>query len=495
MGKMDEVHGSQYSPFVAFIYIFNLMVGTGCLALPSVLLKGGWFLGGFFILIVAFLSYVSVTFMLEAMATANALIRLKSKDGIEDHALLGEELGLKGDGGFEDASYLNLAPSDKHLFQIVRRTELGEMAGLFFNEWGIIMFYTTLILYLIGDSVIYSTLVARSLAFFFSEFTPASWAFDLYLGIFFCVSLPLCFFDFQKTKLLQMTTLAIRNISLYTMIILAAMKLLKGGRQDSDVPVANIAALPNLFGGAVYSFMCHHSLPGIITPMRDKSHLQRIVAVAFGSVIVVYLLLFVTSGLAFGLENIKDPLTFNFPPSQYGFLGDCLFLFPVFTLSSSFPMLSITLRNNLDTLIQHVSQKVMHGNSASDPALPTSQSKTGHRRTLLTLLAVVPPTILSYVAEHADVSVDELVGFTGAFAGCAVMLIIPAFLVYCSRREFAKSYAGAWNHQKSTSKPTIPKNIHQSPFGGQGWVLAILVWAGLSLLFNIFEDWELSISR
>jgi len=40
-----------------------------------------------------------------------------------------------------------------------------------------------------------------------------------------------------------------------------------------------------------------------------------------------------------------------------------------------------------------------------------------------------------------------------------------------------------------------PKNIHQSPFGGQGWVLAILVWAGLSLLFNVFEDWELSISK
>lgn len=493
---MDDVHGSQYSPFVAFIYIFNLMVGTGCLALPSVLLKGGWFLGGFFILIVAFLSFVSVTFMIEAMATANALIRLRAKGGLEEHALLCEESGtLKGDGVFEDVSHLHPTASDKHLFQIVRRTELGEMAGLFFNEWGIIIFYTTLILYLIGDSVIYSTLVARSLALFFYELTPGSWAFDLYLGVFFCVSLPLCFFDFQKTKLLQMTTLAIRNVSLYTMIVLSAMKLMKGGRQDSNVPIANISALPNLFGGAVYSFMCHHSLPGIITPMRDKSHLQRIVAVAFGSVIVVYLLLFVTSGLAFGLDNIMDPLTFNFPPNQYGFLGDCLFLFPVFTLSSSFPMLSITLRNNLDTLIQHVSQKVMHGNSSSDTVASTLQSKNGYRRILLTLLAVVPPTILSYIAEHAEVSVDELVGFTGAFAGCAVMLIIPAFLVYSSRREFAKAYAVAWNHQKTVSKPTTPRNIHQSPFGGQGWVLAILLWAGLSLIFNVFEDWELSISK
>lgn len=131
----------------------------------------------------------------------------------------------------------------------------------------------------------------------------------------------------------------------------------------------------------------------------------------------------------------------------------------VFTLSSSFPMLSITLRNNLDTLIQHVSQKgdtqityrlvcklllqnqweshiklsllymrfniwnvclhevvleqrtdfvglgtVMHGNSSSDTVASTLQSKNGYRRILLTLLAVVPPTILSYIAEVSHYS-------------------------------------------------------------------------------------------
>jgi len=52
--------------------------------------------------------------------------------GLEEHAqhaLLCEESGtLQGDGGFEDVSNLHPTASDKHLFQIVRRTELGEMA-------------------------------------------------------------------------------------------------------------------------------------------------------------------------------------------------------------------------------------------------------------------------------------------------------------------------------------------------------------------------------
>jgi Na+/H+ antiporter NhaC len=55
--EMEENHESQYSPTVACIYVFNLVVGTGILALPSVLITGGWFLGGLFLLLVCFFRY------------------------------------------------------------------------------------------------------------------------------------------------------------------------------------------------------------------------------------------------------------------------------------------------------------------------------------------------------------------------------------------------------------------------------------------------------
>jgi hypothetical protein len=46
-------------------------------------------------------------------------------------------------------------------------------------------------LYLFGDSVIYSTMVARSLVGFFSGPTPAPWTFDMYLVLFVVFSVPL----------------------------------------------------------------------------------------------------------------------------------------------------------------------------------------------------------------------------------------------------------------------------------------------------------------
>lgn len=54
--------------------MFNLIVGTGALTLPAVFAKAGWLLGTVFIAMLAFVSYMTVTFVIETMACANAVI-------------------------------------------------------------------------------------------------------------------------------------------------------------------------------------------------------------------------------------------------------------------------------------------------------------------------------------------------------------------------------------------------------------------------------------
>lgn len=55
------------------MFLFNLIVGTGALALPSAFAKAGWLLGLIVIAILAFISYMTVTFVIETMACANAI--------------------------------------------------------------------------------------------------------------------------------------------------------------------------------------------------------------------------------------------------------------------------------------------------------------------------------------------------------------------------------------------------------------------------------------
>ncbi len=59
------------------VYIFNLIVGTGALTLPAAFHDAGWALGAAVMLMLAFMSYLTATFVVEAMAAANAMVHWK----------------------------------------------------------------------------------------------------------------------------------------------------------------------------------------------------------------------------------------------------------------------------------------------------------------------------------------------------------------------------------------------------------------------------------
>ena len=66
---------AHYSPMTGFVYIFNLIVGTGALTLPAAFHDAGWLLSTVIIVMLAFMSYLTATFVIESMASANAIIQ------------------------------------------------------------------------------------------------------------------------------------------------------------------------------------------------------------------------------------------------------------------------------------------------------------------------------------------------------------------------------------------------------------------------------------
>eukprot|EP00053_Salpingoeca_punica_P015565 m.143815 g.143815 ORF g.143815 m.143815 type:complete len:110 (+) comp16749_c1_seq2:73-402(+) len=71
----DSGDGHPYSATVGAMYIFNLIVGAGALALPYAFAHAGVIAGSVLLVVLAFFSFVAVTFTVEAMAVANALLR------------------------------------------------------------------------------------------------------------------------------------------------------------------------------------------------------------------------------------------------------------------------------------------------------------------------------------------------------------------------------------------------------------------------------------
>ena len=193
------------------------------------------------------------------------------------------------------------------------------------------------------------------------------------------------------------------------MVALACRLLARGeggGRPATVVPLG----VPRLFGVCVYAFMCHHSLPSLVTPVRPKHRLSAYLAADYVLIAAFYLLLSVTAVFAFRRPHDLYTLDFRSPGVAPPALGAALALFPVFALGTNFPIIAITLRNNLGTLFGR-------------------DGRTAVGRYALPLLALVPPVGVAMATDD----VSALVGVTGSYAGAAIQYVVPAFLVWSAR--------------------------------------------------------------
>nr|CAD7401494.1 unnamed protein product [Timema poppensis] len=443
------------------VYVFNLIVGTGALTLPSVFNQAGWALGVSLIMVLAVISFITVTFVIESMAAANAIVQWKRLQQMK-RALQASE---SQDEDSEDTplfspELMEKFPSTPHRYYLIQeRIEMGQMATLFFSRFGCSLFFLCFAVYLYGDLTIYSAAVSKSLVDVACTYHPPDLPCNATVpeNAFCWEGSRLTRLDayriFLKTKYLQMLTTLMRWLAFSIMIVYAARKLIYDGPQGHP-PAASLSGVPGLFGACVYSFMCHHSLPALVSPIADKTRLSRFLALDYVLIAAFYLLLALTGAFAF--QHLDDLYTLDFGPRAN---GDCgtgaawpvmameyfLALFPVFTLSTSFPIIAITLRNNLKSLF-------------------LTEGCHYHwciRKLAFPLLAVIPPVLIATTTENLEI----LVRVTGSYAGASIQYIIPALLVYYARQKTLQVIGMG------------VKNEFASPFHSCGWVWFVILWA------------------
>lgn len=377
-------------------------------------------------------------------------------------------------------------------YTLSEKVELGEMARIFFSQSGSVMFYICIAVYLYGDLSIYSAAVSTTLRDVIcdrnttngSTIANAStileepcWAgpghyatrFDVYricLIFFSTLMSPWVFFNVSKTKYLQFMTMSFRWVSFLIMITIACYRIVNppDNSHFPDVPKANFSAIPFLVGTCIYSFMSQHSLPSLLVPIKEKHKIGRIVAVDYLLIALLYLILALTGVFAF--ENLKDLYTLNFIPTDdqqsvvLKGIEYFLALYPVLTLTTSFPIIAITLRNNLQTLFVDTHQ--------------ISSQNYFVRKMVFPLMAIIPPFVVTFNTEN----VQSLVSFTGCYAGACIQYLIPIALVYHSRKTCANILGEGI------------VNDFRSRFQSNGWLIMILSWTCISLIFvtiNLFN--------
>lgn len=222
------------------------------------------------------------------------------------------------------------------------------------------------------------------------------------------------------------------------------------GSGSGHPPVANFGGIPTFFGVCIYSFMCQHSLPSMVTPIREKKRVMYILLGDYGLVLAFYALLSFTAIFTFPNNTLEDLYTLNFTQYPVKFVSYFLSLFPVFTLSTNFPIIGVTLRNNLKSLL--LKESTVYSFWIDRICFP--------------LLAILPPLTLALITKD----LEFLTGITGSYAGVGVQYIIPSTLVYYGRKV-------------AREKLGNEVNIYGSPFKHWLWIAVINVWAIACVVF------------
>ena len=185
---------------------------------------------------------------------------------------------------------------------------------------------------------------------------------------------------------------------------------------------------------------CATTLPSIISPIRNHNLVTRIFSSTTSSS-CTYIGLGAVAVAFDGLPDHRvpapnkdhrrtDPMpstaSYHRTSNRLRSATHIISRHPVFALTTNFPLICITLRNNLQTII---------------PGILGIQLK----RWQCTLLAAVPPYVCAYLYRD----VDSLAGITGGYAGVFIQLIIPAMLAILARRWEAEHPSAGINMHRS----------------------------------------------
>jgi amino acid permease len=67
------------------VYLFNLIVGTGALTMPAAFANSGWLISLVVVILLCFISYITTTFVIESMSSANAIIKYQKSKSIGNY--------------------------------------------------------------------------------------------------------------------------------------------------------------------------------------------------------------------------------------------------------------------------------------------------------------------------------------------------------------------------------------------------------------------------
>ena len=103
------------------------------------------------------------------------------------------------------------------------------------------------------------------------EGVPVMSSLYTWLGVFFISGAVFSFRNVSQTKVLQFVIIAVRFLSILSMIVGAIYIIIRYGSQGlvpAGTSAVTFSYFPELFSNTIFGLLCHHSIPSIVATVQ-----------------------------------------------------------------------------------------------------------------------------------------------------------------------------------------------------------------------------------
>ena len=486
---LSSFSSSLYTPFVAYLFTINYILGVGALGMPHAFYASGIIVGVIFTFVCSFMSYLTTVWVAHAafrvkqgqeLAKGNPFRspkqlkkkKISQKRENDETAPLAEESkvmriyrSLSGVWGDEETVTPITSPAISPTTSPSRRRQRGVPSSTYAKEDPEVvdvveellgsrmkvLYQVSLLALTVTGLVAYTQVFVRS---FLSQVQAACplWAPTLLFGL---IVVPLSCLDLNEQVQTQIVMSMLRFVCLALIFLgmLVAIWMHDGGSVQSktlaydhsgaEMPLVKEAGAGVMFSTAVFSQLFQHSVPGLIRPLASekKRHVPNIFFSALMTTAFIYCFISIACCYHLG-SDIQQSINLNFVGFTWGShknsvlrplssgLSLLVVLFPAFDTLSVYPLIAITLGNSL----MRISPDLMRPLASGWTAGGDEESTKAVLSVLWRLVASLFPLAFSLFVE--DLSLSLMVG---GICGIIVAFITPAALQLEARERVSRT--------------------------------------------------------
>ncbi|OMJ70645.1 hypothetical protein SteCoe_31324 [Stentor coeruleus] len=377
MGSGTEDLGESW--FVGYAFTINSLIGAGILNIPWGYSQSGVLFGLIVQFVVALISMMLSYQTMQGWCRAETIARYREKGLKAETVPLSTILFDKPHNAFNNSQEnQNLIDSTDvptgistrkfDFYEIIKLT-LGKRMAFIFNIFLFIHILSSLVSY----TSIFGTSLVSNISLFGLEtcniydyddyINECRYKYWIYVAIFACIMLTLCFFRFREQKWWQILMCSFRLIVFSIIIITTCIaiatnsELEDDGENNADPKIFDISAFENIVPVIFLANLFQNNLPTTTNFVRDKKkNVPLINNAALLTVISIFTCLGIIS--SYGIEDVEKMITLNWRDYSAG--GDpndkpwwcyaisyIVIILPALDIASAFPIICSNLCDNL----------------------------------------------------------------------------------------------------------------------------------------------------